>query len=69
MLSLVGATVFGIEASATRQQFVNEYVSANGRLASDSQTAYGLAVCFDLLPIAVQRVSAGQRLANLVRQE
>ncbi|KIW95004.1 uncharacterized protein Z519_04984 [Cladophialophora bantiana CBS 173.52] len=64
-----GARVFEAEAHATRQQFVHEYISASGRVVSDSQTAYALTICFDLLPTAAQRANAGERLAKLVRQE
>jgi alpha-L-rhamnosidase len=47
--------------------FAAEYVTPNGRLVSDSQTAYTLAICFDLLGSA-QREHAGARLAEIVRQ-
>ncbi|GJC77362.1 hypothetical protein ColLi_00200 [Colletotrichum liriopes] len=55
------------DAEAARKEFQDEYVSANGRLTSDSQTAYALAICFDLLlPIQLDR--AGNRLAEIVRR-
>jgi alpha-L-rhamnosidase len=47
--------------------FRREFVTASGRCVSDTQTAYALAICFDLLP-AGQRVHAGNRLAQLVRE-
>lgn len=52
--------------AAAREQFQAEWVTPNGRLSSDSQTAYSLAICFDLLTVA-QRVGAGERLAHIVR--
>ncbi|KAF3801245.1 hypothetical protein GCG54_00005399 [Colletotrichum gloeosporioides] len=55
------------ESAAARQEFLDEYVSANGRLTSDSQTAYALAIAFDLLsPKQTQR--AGDRLSEIVRR-
>jgi alpha-L-rhamnosidase len=48
-----------------RSEFVEEYVSLSGRLVSDSQTAYALAVCFDLLSPA-QTTVAGNRLAEII---
>ncbi|KAL4745550.1 hypothetical protein BDW72DRAFT_198532 [Aspergillus terricola var. indicus] len=47
-------------------QFNDEYVSPNGRLVSDSQTAYALTICFDLLS-PEQSTVAGTRLAEIVR--
>ncbi|BAL86047.1 putative alpha-L-rhamnosidase [Actinoplanes missouriensis 431] len=47
--------------------FRREFVTAAGRCVSDTQTAYALALCFDLLT-AAQRVHAGERLAELVRE-
>ena len=41
--------------------FRNEYVTPNGMLVSDTQTAYTLALMFDLLPEA-QRAGAAKRL-------
>jgi alpha-L-rhamnosidase len=43
--------------------FRNEFVTPNGRLASNTQTAYSLALSFDLLPEAVEK-RAAQRLAD-----
>ncbi|KAK7431992.1 hypothetical protein QQZ08_001612 [Neonectria magnoliae] len=54
------------QAENARKEFTEEYVSGNGRVVSDSQTAYSLAICFDLLsPQQVRR--AGDRLADVVR--
>ncbi|GFF22110.1 probable beta-glucosidase O [Aspergillus udagawae] len=54
-------------SEAARKEFQDEYVTTNGRIVSDSQTAYALAICFDLLNPS-QRKHAGGRLAYLVRK-
>ena len=46
--------------------FVKEFVTPNGRLSSDTQTAYALALEFDLLPEGM-RAEAAARLAADVR--
>ncbi|GAA4095969.1 glycoside hydrolase family 78 protein [Actinomadura miaoliensis] len=53
-------------AARVRRAFADEFVSPNGRVAGDSQTAYALALRFGLLPSAAQRERAGRRLAELV---
>lgn len=50
-----------------RSAFQKEYVTPNGRLASNTQTAYSLALAFDLLPES-QRKQAAERLAEDVRR-
>ncbi|MGB8476566.1 MAG: glycoside hydrolase family 78 protein [Candidatus Acidiferrum sp.] len=50
-----------------RDAFLKEYVTPNGRLSSDTQTAYALALEFDLLPEAM-RPEAAARLAADVRK-
>lgn len=52
----------------TRVAFVKAYVSEGGNVLSDSQTAYALALEWDLLPDDVSREQAGKRLADLVRK-
>lgn len=47
--------------------FMKEYVTPNGRLVSGSQTAYVLALNFDMLPESL-RASAAGRLAVNIRQ-
>ncbi|MET9038162.1 family 78 glycoside hydrolase catalytic domain [Streptomyces mirabilis] len=54
-------------AAKVRDAFRDEYVTPSGRLLSDSQTAYALALRFGLLPDEGARRHAGQRLADLVR--
>lgn len=58
---------YGEEAASARKEFLDEYATPNGRLVSDTQTAYSLAICFDLLP-AAQTAYAGQRLAEVVNR-
>ncbi len=53
------------EAALVRDAFRAEFVSPNGRLVSDSQTAYSVALEFDLL-LPEQRPVAARRLAELV---
>ncbi|MFG2427780.1 family 78 glycoside hydrolase catalytic domain [Streptomyces sp. NPDC048590] len=55
-------------ASRLRSAFADEFVTPSGRLASDSQTAYALALSFGLLTHETQRRRAGERLAQLVRR-
>jgi len=49
-----------------RAAFVREYVTAEGRMSSNTQTAYAIALRFDLLPEAL-RPRAAQRLADDVK--
>jgi len=49
-----------------RSAFQKEFVTPNGRLSSNTQTAYALALAFDLLP-EPQRQQAADRLAADVR--
>ncbi|KAE8159799.1 bacterial alpha-L-rhamnosidase-domain-containing protein [Aspergillus tamarii] len=58
---------FTAEVKEARKEFQDEYVTPNGRITSDSQAAYALAICFDLLTPA-QRIRAGNRLVELVRK-
>ncbi len=50
-----------------REAFDREYLTATGRLASNTQTAYALALAFDLVPDSL-RQEVGQRLADDVNQ-
>ncbi len=50
-----------------RAAFLREFVSPNGRVGENTQTAYVLALEFDLLPEAL-RVQAAERLARDVRE-
>jgi alpha-L-rhamnosidase len=50
-----------------KQAYLEEFVTARGRLASNTQTAYSLALAFDLLPEPLDRMAA-ERLAADVRK-
>ncbi|KAG5746833.1 hypothetical protein H9Q70_010482 [Fusarium xylarioides] len=58
---------FKEDYQVTRLEFQQEYVTPRGRITSDSQAAYALAICLDLLEPA-QRERAGDRLVELVRK-
>ena len=53
-------------AREARAEFAHEYVTPNGRLASEAQTAYSLAIAYALFDTPEQRVHAGDRLRALV---
>ncbi|MBF4570646.1 glycoside hydrolase family 78 protein [Plantibacter sp. VKM Ac-2880] len=53
-------------AEATRRAFLAEYVGEDGVMTSDAQTAYSLAIAFELLPDAEAVDRAGERLSALV---
>jgi len=55
-------------AAEARAAFVREYVTPAGRMMNDAETAYALAITFDLLPTSEQRQHAGNRLDELVRE-
>lgn len=57
---------FAAQAKAARVEFQSEYVTSSGRLVSDTQAAYAIAICLDILTPS-QRVRAGARLAEIVR--
>ncbi len=54
-------------ARRIRTSFADAYVTPRGRLMSEAQTTYALALEWDLLPTPEQREEAGRRLADLVR--
>lgn len=54
-------------ADEVRAAFNAEYVTPAGRMMSDAQTAYALAIVFDIAP-AEQHAALGDRLAALTRQ-
>lgn len=59
------ASEYGILLDRIKKAFINEYVTANGRLVSGTQTAYVLALNFDMLPEGL-RQQAAKRLADNV---
>ncbi|VXB88993.1 Alpha-L-rhamnosidase [Arthrobacter sp. 9AX] len=54
-------------AERTRQAFLAEYVTPAGRMVSDAQTAYSLALMFGISTDPAQRQALGDRLAELAR--
>lgn len=52
-------------AAEVRAAFTTEYMLPDGRMTSDAQTAYSLAIAFELVPDEL-RAAAGARLAELV---
>ena len=59
------AQEFAALAERVRAAFVNEYVTAQGRVVNETATAYALAITFDILN-ENQKRRAGDRLATLV---
>ncbi|WP_326493591.1 family 78 glycoside hydrolase catalytic domain [Pseudarthrobacter sp. SL88] len=55
-------------AGAAAKAFAEEYIGPDGLMTSDAQTAYALAIVFELFPDEELRQKAGRRLAALVRQ-
>ena len=53
-------------ARDARAAFAREYITPSGRLASDAQTAYALAIAYRLLGTDEQRTRAAERLRALV---
>jgi alpha-L-rhamnosidase len=54
-------------AGEVRAAFAREFVTPSGRVLSDAQTVYALALVWNLLPTTAQRDHAAGRLADLVR--
>ncbi len=52
-----------------KASFVERFVAADGRMVGDSQTAYLLALAFDLVPHALRGPVADQLVANLERHD
>jgi alpha-L-rhamnosidase len=62
------ASRFEEEAARIREAFQAEYVTPNGRIASDAQTAYAMALAWNLVPDETRRERMGARLRELVRE-
>ena len=60
------ADLFQQQKKLFQQQFLREYVTPSGRLVSETQTAYVLALQFDLLPDNMRAMAAG-RLVKLIQ--
>ncbi|OHX64806.1 glycoside hydrolase family 78 protein [Flammeovirga pacifica] len=54
-------------AEKVKEAFINEYITPNGRLVSHTQTAYALAISFDLVPEHLKQAVA-KNLANDVKK-
>lgn len=71
MAEVLGRTVeaerYSTLAADVASAFRAAYVKPDGTMTSDAQTAYALAIVFDLLDDETQRAVAGARLAELVR--
>lgn len=61
------ASRYKSEAASARAEFRGEYVTPSGRILSECQTSYCLAICFDLLE-PHQLARAGERLVDIVRR-
>jgi alpha-L-rhamnosidase len=61
------AARYAQQFSRIKEAFVREYVTATGRVGENTQTAYAVALQFDLLPEAL-REAAAKRLAEDVRR-
>ncbi|WP_345800592.1 family 78 glycoside hydrolase catalytic domain [Microbacterium sp. AZCO] len=61
------ATEYAALAEEVRAAFLAEYVTPSGRMVSDAQTAYAMAIVFDIAP-AEQQPVLGDRLAELTRR-
>lgn len=53
-------------AEKAKAAFAREYITPAGRMMCDAETAYAVALTFDLLPTPEQRQRAGDRLSELV---
>lgn len=58
---------FVAEAARVRAGFAAEFVTPNGRISSDAQTAYAMALAWNLVPDPVRRRRMAERLRELVR--
>jgi alpha-L-rhamnosidase len=59
---------YGRLADEVAAAFAGAYLDEHGRMSSDAQTAYALALRFDLIPDARRCLQAGDRLAELVAE-
>nr|WP_067053594.1 glycoside hydrolase family 78 protein [Mucilaginibacter sp. L294] len=75
-LLINAATALGNKADADhyslllqqiKAAYVNEYVTPNGLISSDTQTAYTLALAFDMLPEQLREQAAGRLANNITR--
>ena len=55
-------------AEEVRRAFLDEYVTPSGRMVSDAQTAYAMAIVFEIAPDLAASPALGDRLAELTRE-
>lgn len=60
---------FTTAAAEVRTAFRRAFVSSGGRMVCDTQTAYALAIAFDLIEEPELRRRVGDRLADVVRRD
>jgi alpha-L-rhamnosidase len=60
---------YAVLAEKVKQAFAARYILEDGTMTSDAQTAYALALVFDLFPTEGQKKRAADRLAELVAAE
>lgn len=60
---------YALLAEKVKQAFAARYILDDGTMTSDAQTAYSLALVFDLFPTENQKQRAADRLAELVADE
>lgn len=58
---------FAAEAARVRAAFEAEYVTPNGRISSDAQTAYAMAITWNLVTDPDRKARMAERLRELVR--
>jgi alpha-L-rhamnosidase len=63
------AARYGDLARTVRVRFGSEFVDERGRIRSDCQTVYAMALAWDLIDDPDRRRGAGDRLAELVRSQ
>ncbi len=63
------AARYQAQAEQVRQAWLAEYVTPTGRVMSDAQTAYALAIEFGIVTDPALRTRMGERLAWLVRRD
>ena len=63
------AAAYGNLAKQLREAYMREYVTPNGRLLSSTQTAYVLALQFDILPESLRQQTAGRLAENIQRYQ
>jgi len=59
------AEEYGRLLQRIKDAFLREYVTANGRLVSNTQTAYTLALQFDMLPDSARKQAADRLVENI----